>query len=126
MSILIGSLLPRIYYVRCSSNFYHSSIQGFSKITVPLTSMLRTSLSMNSLTSTTQIAIKYDGVDSDGKSVKISSKCQRIVKKSEEPLRPEKSAKVIGLKKPSFLTSDTRLAFIKMGSRHSKLTVENY
>ena len=39
---------------------------------------------------TTQIAVEYDEVDGVGKSVKKSSKSQRIVKKSEKPQRPEK------------------------------------
>ena len=34
----------------------------------------------------------------------------------EKPQKPEKSAKVIGLEEPSFLTSNIRLAFTKMGS----------
>ena len=111
---------------RCSSDFYRRSIQGFSKIAAPLTSMLRTSSSTDSSTSATQIAVKCDGVDGGGgKSVEKSSKSRRIVKKSEEQ-RPEKSAKAIGLEEPSFLTSDIRLAFTKMGSSHTKLTMENY
>ena len=51
-----------------------------------------------------------------------SSKSRRIVKKSEKPQRPEKFAKVIGSEESSFLTSDTRLAFTKMGSRYTELT----
>ena len=39
--------------------------------------------------------------------------------KVEKPQRPEKSTKTIGLEEPSFLTSDTRLAFTKMGSSHT-------
>ena len=88
--------------------------------------MLRTSSSTDSSTSATQIAVEDDGVDGGGgKSVEKSSKSRRIVKKSEEPQRPEKFAKAIGLKEPNFLTSDTRLAFTKMGSRYTKLTMED-
>ena len=51
-----------------------------------LTLRLRTSKSTDSSTKTTQIAVKYDGVDSDvGKSAEESSKSRRIVKKSEKP-----------------------------------------
>ena len=79
--------------------------------------MIRTSSSTDSSTTATQIAVKYDGVDGGaGKLVEKSSKSQRIVKESEEPQRPEKSAKTIGSEEPSSLTSDTRLAFTKMGS----------
>ena len=59
----------------------------------------------------TQIAVEYDGVDgSDGKSIKKSSKSQRIIKKSEKLQRPKKSTKIISSEELSFLTSDTRLA----------------
>ena len=51
-----------------------------------------------------------------------SKNCQ----KSKKSQRPEKFAKAIGSEEPSFLTSDTRLAFTKIGSRHTKLTMENY
>ena len=78
--------------------------------------MLKTSSSRGSPTSATQIAVKYDGVDGGGgESVEKSSKRQRVVKKSEESPRPEKSAKAICSVEPSFLTSDTRLAVTKMG-----------
>ena len=40
------------------------------------------------------------------------SKSRRIVKS-------QKTSKTISLEEPSFLTSDTRLAFTKMGSRHT-------
>ena len=95
---------------RCLSDFYRHSIPRW-KITAPLTSMLRTSSSMDSSTSAAQIVVEYDGVDDgggEGKSVEKSSKV-------EEPQRPEKSAKAIGSEEPSFLTSDTRLAFTKDG-----------
>ena len=46
--------------------------------------------------------------------------------KSKEVQRPEKSAKAIGSEEQSFLTSNTRLAFMKMGSSRTKLTIENY
>ena len=47
--------------------------------------------------------------------------CQKVkrLSKVEKSQRPEKSAKTIGSEKPSFLTSDTRLAFTKMGFRHT-------
>ena len=74
---------------RYSSDFYRGSIQDFSKIAAPLTSMLRTSSSTHSLTSATQIAVEYDGVDGGGgKSVKKLSKAESFQ-------RPEKSAKAI-------------------------------
>ena len=38
--------------------------------------------------------------------------------KSKNLKRPEKSAKTIGSEEPSFLTSDTRLAFTKMYETH--------
>ena len=97
---------------RCLSDLYRRSIPRW-KIAAPLTSMLRTSSSTDSSTSVTQIAVEDDGVDGGGgKSVEKSSK-SRTVKKSEEPQRPEKSAKSIGLEEPSFLNSDTRLAVAK-------------
>ena len=86
--------------------------------------MLRISSSTDPSTSASQTAVGYDGVDGGGgKSVKKSTKRRKIVKESEEPQRSKKS---IGSEEPSFLTSDTRLAFTKMGSRHTKLTIENY
>ena len=66
---------------RYSSDFYRGSIQGFSKIAAPLTSMLRTSSSTDSSTSATQIAVEYDGVDGGGgKLVEKSSKVQKTLK----------------------------------------------
>ena len=61
----------------------------------PLTSMLRTSLSTDSLASAAQIVVEFDGVDAGGggtigKSVKNLSKSRRIIKKSKKPQRPEK------------------------------------
>ena len=46
--------------------------------------------------------------------------------KVEKPQRPEKSARAIGSEEPSFLTSDTRLAFTKMGPSYTKFKMENY
>ena len=42
--------------------------------------------------------------------------CQKVkeLSKVEKPQRPEKPVKGIGLEEPSFLTSDTRLAVMKM------------
>ena len=51
-----------------------------------------------------------------------SKNCQKV----EKPQRPEKSAKAISLEEPNFLISDTRLAFTKMRSSHTKLTMKNY
>ena len=51
------------------------------------------------------------------------------VKKSlkvEKPQKPEKSTKVIGLEKSSFSTFDIRLTVTKIGSRYTKLMMENY
>ena len=50
-------------------------------------------------------------------SSKWSKSCQKSKnrQKVKNPQRPEKSVKVIGLEEPSFLTSDTRLAFTKDG-----------
>ena len=86
--------------------------------------MLRTSSSTDLSTSVAQIMFEYDGVDDDGggggdKLVEESSKVEKLQ-------RPEKSAKAIGLEEPGFLTSNTRLAFTKMGSSRMKLTMENY
>ena len=101
---------------RCSSDFYRRSIQEFSKIASPLTSMLWTSSSTDSSTRAAPIVVEHDGVDDGGGGVGKSSS------KVEKPQRPEKSAKSIGSEEPSFLTFDTRLASTKMGSRHTKLT----
>ena len=73
----------------------------------------------DSSTSAARVMVKYEEVDGGrsgavGKLVKKSSKSRRIVKKSEKPQRPEKFAKAIGSKEPSFLTSDTKLAIAKM------------
>ena len=55
-----------------------SFIQGFSTIATPLPLMLRTSSSTDSSTRTTQIVVKFDGIDAGSgavaKSVKKSSK----------------------------------------------------
>ena len=69
--------------------------------------MLKTNSLTKSSTNLAQIVAEYDGVDS-GKSVKKLSKSQKT-------LRAWKIAKVIDSEEPSFLTSDNRLAFIKMG-----------
>ena len=59
--------------------------------------MLKTSLSTDSSTSATQIAVEYDEVDGGGgKSVEKSSKSRKIVKKPKKPQRSEKFAKAIG------------------------------
>ena len=77
------------------------------------------SISTDSSTSMAQIAIEYDGVDGvGGKSVEKSSKSRRIIKKSKKPQRLEKSGKSIGLGESTFLTSNTRLPFTKIGSSH--------
>ena len=66
--------------------------------------MLGTSSLTASLTNATQFAVEYDGADGvDSKYVEKLSKVEK----------PEKSAKAIGSEKPSFLTSDTRLAMIE-------------
>ena len=67
---------------------------------------------MESSNSVTQIVVEHDGVDDDGGDVGKS------LSKVEKRQRPEKSAKVLGSEKPSFLTSNTRLAFTKMGSSY--------
>ena len=82
--------------------------------------MLRMSSSTDSSTSATQIVVAYDGVGG-GKSIKKSSR----VKKSAKSKKPQKFAKTIDSEEPSFLTSKTRLAFTKMGSSRTKLTMEN-
>ena len=59
--------------------------------------MLKTSLSTDSSTSATQIAVEYDEVDGGGgKSVEKSSKSRKIVKKPKKPQRSEKFVKAIG------------------------------
>ena len=47
--------------------------------------------------------------------------CQKVKESSKvkKPQKPDKSAKVIGSEEPSFLTSDIRLAFTKMGSNRT-------
>ena len=52
-------------------------------LSVPRTSMLRTTSSTESSTTATQSAVKYDEVDGDGKSIKKSSKSRRLVKESK-------------------------------------------
>ena len=42
--------------------------------------------------------------------------------KVEKPQKSKKSAKAVGLEEQTFLTSDTSLSFIKIGSRYTKLT----
>ena len=49
----------------CFSDFYQRFIQGLSKIDALLTLILRTSSSIDSLTSATQIAVKNDEFDGD-------------------------------------------------------------
>ena len=79
--------------------------------------MLWTSSSTDSSTCAASIVVEHDGFDDDGGGIGKSSS------KVKKPQRPEK---FIGLEEPSFLTSDTRLAFTNMGSKHTKLTVEDY
>ena len=69
---------------RYPSNFYWRFIQDFSKITAPLTSMLKTSSSTDSSTSVTQIAVEYDRVDGGG---------GKLVKKSSNSLKNLKDLK---------------------------------
>ena len=69
--------------------------------------MLRTSSSTDSSTSATQIVVEYDGVDAGGGGGKPVEKSSKVKKKPQ---------KAVGSEEPSFLTSDTSLAFTKMGS----------
>ena len=81
------------------------------------TSRLRTSALTDLSTDAAQVKVQYNEVGGDGsassKLVKKLSKSQRIVRKSKEPQKLEKSAKSIGLEEPSFLNSDTRLIVAK-------------
>ena len=82
-----------------------------------ITLMLRMNSFKDSSTSATEITVEYNEVHGDGgKLVKKSSKIRKIVKKSKKPQRPEKFTKTISLEEPSFLTSDIKLAIIKMSS----------
>lgn len=55
---------------KCLLDSYQSFIQSFNKIASPLTSMIKTSLSMYSSIRMVQIAVDYDKIDSgDGKLV---------------------------------------------------------
>ena len=82
--------------------------------------MLKTSSSTDSLTSATQFTIKYDRVNGDGgKLVKKSQKVEKL-SKVKKPQRPDKSAKTIGSEKSCFLTSNTRLALIKIDKSHNR------
>lgn len=72
-----------------------SFIQGFHKIVAPFILILKTSSSINSSTSVTQIVIRYNEFDDgDGKSIKNMSKIQRIVK-SGKTLKAQNVAKII-------------------------------
>ena len=72
-----------------------SFIQGFYKIVAPFISIFKTSSSINSLTSVTQIVIRYNEFDGgDGKSIKNMSKIQKIVK-SRKTLKAQNVAKII-------------------------------
>ena len=68
-----------------------SFIQDFSRVAVPLTSILKTSLLTDSWTSAIQIAVERDEVDAGSKSVEKLSKSRKIVKKSKKPQKSEKS-----------------------------------
>ena len=68
--------------------------------------------------------VEYDGVDDVGGDGGNGG--GKLVEKSSKVKKPQRPEKSIGSEEPSFLTSDTRLAFIKMGSSHTKLTMENY
>lgn len=46
--------------------------------------------------------------------------------KSKKTLKTRKMAKIIGLKKLSFLTFNIRLGFIKMGFSHIIFIIKNY
>ena len=61
--------------------------------------------------------------------VSQSKNCQKVeeLSKVKKPQRLEKSAKAISSEEPSFLTSDTRLAFTKRYSQwKTASTVEAY
>ena len=119
MVIPTGRLLPRVRRVQPCCADIQVFIQGFSNIAAPLTLMLRTSSSTDSSTSAAQIVVEYNGVDDSGGGGKLVEKLSKVKK----PQRPEKS---IGSEEPGFLTTDTRLAFTKMGPNRTKLTMENY
>ena len=61
--------------------------------------------------------VEQDRFDDGGADIgKLSSKVEK----------PQKPEKFNGLEEPSFLTSDTRLDFIKKESSRTKLMIENY
>ena len=60
--------------------------------------MLRTSSSTDSLISTSQIAVKYNEIDGDGKLIKKLSKSRKIIK-SLKISKAWKVVKAIGLEK---------------------------
>ena len=81
----------------CISDFDMKFHLRFYTIAAPLTSIIKTSLSTDSSTSATKIAVKHDEVDGGGgklvkKVVKKSKNCQ----KAKNLKRFDKSAKVIG------------------------------
>ena len=95
---------------RYSSNFYQRFLEDYNKIAILLTLIQKISISTDSLTLTAQIVIEYNKIDISVGDSKLVKKLSKVKK----PQRFEKFAKVIDLKKSSFLIFDIRLAFIKM------------
>ena len=130
MSIPTGSLLPRVRDVQpCCAN-----IQVF----IRLLSTFHPELQQDSCTTYLNVKKQLDHPGYQprkrlglrtmrllGVVVKRSNSVEKS-SKVEKPQRPRKSAKVIDSEEPSFLTSDTRLALIKMGSSCMNLTMKNY
>ena len=100
-----------------------SFIQGFSTIAAPLTSMLRTSLSMESSISATQIAVEYNEVDgASGKWVKKLLKSWKIVKKSKKPQKPEKLQKSLVWRNVYQSTNPLSIGYEELKSSNSFLS----
>ena len=110
------------------TNFYRRFIQGFSRIAVPLTLILKIT-GLSGLSALKAFKAENDEVIGGGgraDEMVVDSSKSKNCQKSRKPQRPENFAKAIGLEEPSFLTFDTRLAFTKMGSGHTKLMMEDY
>ena len=99
-----------IYMFIGFANFYQSFIQGFSKIAALLTSMLKTTKSFEELAPKAFKANNNKVVEGDGKAEKT------VVNSSK--FKNEKSRKLMCMpnikatKKPNFLISDAKKAFI--------------
>ena len=105
------------------ANFYQQFIQSFSKIVVPLTSMLKTTVSLQMLAANEMfVANEVGGVESSGKLIGKCGKLSKTGKSSKsEKSKGKKSAKSKNPSKsgnsPNFNTTEVGLSFLTPKAR---------